>query len=235
MWSYEILGIDKARAVFFDWDGTLVDSFGFLHAAHNHVRGKLDLEPFSLEIFSTYFGQPREKLYTLLYGDRQAEARLFFERFVLDNHKDDLKPFECAKEILEWFKDQNIICGVVTNKKGDLVRAEIAHYGWDHLIDVVVGAGEAGEDKPSAKPLLKAIKDADLNDQHIEHIWFVGDTDNDLLCADAVGAKAILIVDHDKYTTLSAEHKVEKHFEDCKSFYDFLLQSAPNSLKAINE
>ena len=35
------------KSVFFDWDGTLVDSIPLLFAAHNHVRVAMGLETWS--------------------------------------------------------------------------------------------------------------------------------------------------------------------------------------------
>ncbi len=220
----------NAEAVFFDWDGTLVDSFAFLHKAHNHVRGVLGIEPFSLDVFAGYFGQPREKLYTELYGDFRDEAKGHFEAFVLANHIHDLKPIDGGEKILEWFASAGIPCGVVTNKKGSLVSAEIESFGWGKYFVSVVGAGEAEADKPSAAPLLLALEQAGIACP-MEKILYVGDTDNDLLCAQSAGAHSILIAEAAEYSALSAAHKIDTHFDSCKSFYDFLLQSGVNSLE----
>ena len=117
------------KAVFFDWDGTLVDSFAFLHAAHNYTRAQFGMDSFSLDVFAMYFGQPREKLYAEIYGaDNIEAAKGHFEHYVYSNHAKDLKPLPGAKELLETLEGLGIPCGVVTNKKGDLVRKEIENY-----------------------------------------------------------------------------------------------------------
>ncbi|HRQ62224.1 MAG TPA: hypothetical protein PLO23_12085 [Alphaproteobacteria bacterium] len=56
-------------AVFFDWDGTLVDSYGVLEAAHNHTRKALGFDPLPEGAFASYFGKPRD-LRTAHHGDR---------------------------------------------------------------------------------------------------------------------------------------------------------------------
>jgi phosphoglycolate phosphatase len=219
----------KPRAVFFDWDGTLVDSFEFLYRAHNHVRGVLGFDSFSIETFGGYFGQPREKLYTEIYGEHREEAKTHFEAFVLANHVNDLKPLDGAAEVLSWYADAGIPMGVVTNKKGDLVRKEIANFGWEKHFVTVVGAAEAAEDKPSAAPLLLALEKAGFHAPHGD-IVYVGDTDNDLLCAQAAGCGSVLIADDEEYEALAKAHKIDVRFESCRGFYDFLLQFSINSL-----
>lgn len=225
--------LNDIKAVFFDWDGTLVDSFAFLHRAHNHVRSVFGMEPFSLEVFDGYFGQPREKLYTDIYGDKREEAKTHFEAFVKAHHANDLKPIEGAEKILEWFDEMDIPCGVVTNKKSSLVKAEIEVFGWSKYFVSVVGAGEAEADKPSHAPLKLAVERAALGpDVTPENILFVGDTDNDLACANKFGAPTVLLSDMALYNDLISKYQVDYHFMDCLSFYDFLLQSGRNSLKA---
>jgi phosphoglycolate phosphatase len=219
----------KPRAVFFDWDGTLVDSFEFLYRAHNHVRGVLRFDSFSIETFGGYFGQPREKLYTEIYGEHREEAKTHFEAFVLANHVNDLKPLDGAAQVLEWYARAGIPMGVVTNKKGDLVRTEIANFGWSDYFVTVVGAAEAEADKPSPAPLLLALEQAGIDAPH-DRIVYVGDTDNDLLCAQAAGCGSILIAEHDEHAKLAEGHKIDVHFESCRGFYDFLLQFSINSL-----
>jgi phosphoglycolate phosphatase len=222
--------LNKPEAVFFDWDGTLVDSFLFLHAAHNHVRGILGIEPFTLEVFESYFGQPREKLYKELYGDNMEEAKIHFEAYVYANHLAGLVPIEGAQILLGQLYDMGIPCGVVTNKKGAFVVKEIENFGWGKFFKSVVGAAEASDDKPSPEPLFLAVERAGVNCD-MANIWFVGDTDNDLACARDAGAVPILISSEKEYVRLSKGFEIALHRENCAALRDFLLQYSRKPLK----
>ena len=212
------------KAIFFDWDGTLVDSFGFLHEAHNYTLSQFGRPNMTLEQFSGYFGQPREKLYAEIYGVENIEAaKGHFETFVYAHHVTHLEPAEGAEALLEVVKGLNIPCGVVTNKKRELVEKEIHNYGWEHFFDVVVGAGDAGEDKPSPKPLKLAINKS-AEDIDIQSIYYVGDTENDLGCANAVGCVTILIAEEEKQRALLELYDVNEKFNNCAEFTRFLLQ-----------
>jgi phosphoglycolate phosphatase len=222
--------LEKPKAVFFDWDGTLVDSFRFLHAAHNHVRAILKIEPFSLEIFAGYFGQPREKLYKELYGDNIEEAKFHFEAYVRAHHLVGLRPMEGAEALLNILFELDIPCGIVSNKKGTLIEAEIDNFGWRKYFKSVVGAAEASADKPSAAPLFLALQKAGLNVQGRD-VWFVGDTDNDMACARDAGSVSIFIAETHHYEKLKGDFVIDLHCENCTQLHDFLLQYKANGLK----
>lgn len=218
--------LPRPKAVFFDWDGTLVDSYRFLHDAHNYTRAQFGMPPFTIEEFGNYFGKPRELLYTQIYGaENIEEAKGYFEGYVYAHHAEKLKPLPGAQDLLETLFAMNIPCGVVTNKKRELVEAEIANYNWQKHFVSVVGAGEAGEDKPSPKPLKLALQHAGLGLQ-LDDIWFVGDTDNDLACSNGVGTQSILIASDELASPLLSEFRVDLHANNCAALREFLLQYA---------
>lgn len=215
--------LNGIKAIFWDWDGTLVDSFSFLHKTHNHVRSSFGLGKFTLDEFGQYFGRPREELYNEIYGSDNVEtAKERFEAYVLDNHH-EIKPMPGAKRLLDACHESlNVPMGVVTNKKGALVAKEIRNHGWDTFFDVTVGAGEAEADKPSPTPLLLALEKSGL-DILPEEVLFVGDTDNDVLCAHHAGAKiAFIEEDLDKHA-IAKEYEALLMFQNCNEFADFLL------------
>jgi len=217
--------LDGIKAVFWDWDGTLVDSFAFLHKTHNHVRSQFGMPTFTVEEFGQYFGRPREKLYRDIYGaENIEEAKGHFEAFVLANHH-EIQPMQGAQKLLETFSDIGLPMAIVTNKKGPLVAKEIVNHGWGHHFVVTVGAGEAEEDKPSPAPLHLAIEKSGL-DVKPHEVLFVGDTENDVLCAHHAGAKIAFIEEDLQKHAIAEKYKALLMFRNCDEFTDFLLQSA---------
>jgi len=217
--------LNGIKAVFWDWDGTLVDSFAFLHKTHNHVRSQFGMEGFTLEEFDGYFGKPREILYNNIYGaDNVEEAKSHFESFVVEHHG-EIKPMMGAERLLEVFVGLGLPMGVVTNKKGVLVRKEITNHGWDHYFTCeTVGAGDASEDKPSSAPLMLALEKSGLEIEPHE-ILFVGDTENDVLCAHGAGAKIAFIEEDLKKHEIAKQYEALLMFRNCDEFSDYLLQS----------
>src|SRR5208337_4258189 len=83
--------------------------------------------------------------------------------------------------------------GVVSNKAGAFLRREVTHLGWDGFFGSVVGAGDAGADKPHPAPLLLALRR--LARAASGTVWYMGDTALDMQAARAAGVTAVLIGD----------------------------------------
>lgn len=216
---------NKPKAILFDWDGTLVDSFDFLAAAHAHTCRELQRPIITPEMFKEYFGKPREFLYKELYGAENIEAaKSIFEAYVIARHMIDLKQMEGAHGLVKSLHGLGMACGIISNKKGALITEEVSSYGWDKYIDVIVGAGEAENDKPSGAPLLLGAEKIDESLKP-EECFYVGDTDNDLAAAQDAGMIAILIGQGDKAEKLNIEYKPQHFFKNCTEFHQFLLHS----------
>lgn len=179
------------KAVFFDWDGTLVDSIAFLLMAHNHVRTHFGLPLWTPDDFKKNFKYSSRQLYPKIYPGREQESFDLLAKFMDDNHLQNLKLLDGALELIEFLHQSGIVMGVVSNKRDAFVKREVSHLGWDKYFKVVAGAGYATMDKPDAEPLVKALGEAGLSPG--QDVYFVGDTETDLLCAKNAGCIGILL------------------------------------------
>ena len=62
--------------------------------------------------------------------------------------------------------------------------------GWDKYFSKVIGSDDAAKDKPFREPVDLAF--AGSVHRPGQHVWFVGDSDIDLECAQNTGCTAIL-------------------------------------------
>ena len=83
--------------------------------------------------------------------------------------------------------------GVVSNKAGQYLRAEVVHLGWGAHFGAVVGAGDAAADKPDPAPILLALEQ--LGHPAGRSVWYLGDTALDMRAARAAGVTAVLVGD----------------------------------------
>ncbi len=212
--------IKPPKAIYFDWDGTLADSYGLLEAAHNHARQSLGRPAFEAGEFENYFGKPRDVLYPLLYGDDEDQARIAFEGFVYENHKTLLAPLDHAHEVLKYLKTQDVIIGIVSNKKPSLIAEEIKVFGWHDYFSCLVGSNDAKADKPSAAPLVLAM-DKSAPNISVQDVWLIGDTTADLGCALNAGCYSVYIgsknLSEDEINHYSPLHIAN----NCKDLLDF--------------
>jgi len=210
--------VSKPQAILFDWDGTLVDSYGFLNKAHNNVLGQLGLPEMPEGGFYAYFGLPREQLFIDLYGaERAEEAKKAFEKFYISNHLTDIMVLDGVEDMLESIASHGIKMGVVSNKKPNFLQAEVIHLGWQKYFgEIVIGAGMAEADKPSGAPIIMAAKNLGIT--NMSSIWYVGDTHIDAQSAYAAGVRCFLVA--------SVEHESasEALFKNYSEICGFLLQ-----------
>lgn len=213
--------LKKPKAIFFDWDGTLVDSYGFLNDAHGFVLDALGFPPFYEGEYREYFGKPRDVLYPLIYKDKCEEAKALFESFVFENsHK--IKAILGAGELLSHLEESDIRIGVVSNKKSIYIKKEAENLGWQKNFEVIVGGGDAPADKPSSEPLKYALREAKI-DLSPDQIWFVGDTDADLSCAHEFGCVSVFVDGHKDSVLWKEKYKPDLCVKDCFDLQKILV------------
>lgn len=182
--------LPRPKAVVFDWDNTLIDSWSAIHDAQNHTLTAFGLEPWTLEeILQRVRGSMRDT-YPALFGDRWREAgEVFYDRYAA-KHLETLTPLDGAEDLLGELEAAGIHLAVVSNKTGDYLRAEAAHLGWDRYFGRLVGAFDAPRDKPAADPVEMALEGTAISPSR--SVWFVGDADIDLECATNAGCIPVL-------------------------------------------
>lgn len=223
----------KPDFIFFDWDGTLVDSYKALETSHNIVLSEyFGKPPLKKGLFKKYFGWQRHAVYRAIYGEDMAEeGRKHFEKVFARHHCEMVRVIDGAGDLLNILEALAIKAGIVSNKHGPFVRAEIKHQGWDKYLGVIVASGEAERDKPSSDPLLKAMKELKANkDTH--NIWYVGDSITDAKCAEEAEIPFVLVdieADNDgseKKDKSELYDSAQLNFKNCTALKDYLLRLA---------
>lgn len=223
--------LNKPKAVFFDWDGTLVDSLAFLTGAHNHVRRSMGITPdLTKDEFHYYLGMPRQVIFDELYGDQSVQGEKAFVEYYNSNHLIDIQLIEGANELLETLNNAGITLGLVSNKRGNFLRDEVKHLGWGRYFnDRIIGSGDTPEDKPSSVPLEHCLGLMPVQNFDNDSIWYVGDTEIDLMCANNAGVLGILYSPKEinfsatlsQNLDINRVYTIKKYEEICR----FLLQS----------
>lgn len=183
--------IPAPRAILFDWDGTLVDTWGVISAALNETLVAHGQAPWTLAEAQERISQSQRDSFPTLFGERWEAARdLFYSRFEA-LHLEHLRVLPGAHELVALLAASDLGIAVVSNKHGPYLRKEAAHLGWDVHFTSIVGATDLAEDKPSAIPVHHVLEK--LAAVAGPEIWFVGDSVTDVRCARAAGCTAILV------------------------------------------
>ena len=179
------------RAVLFDWDNTLIDSWATIREAMNAALAAMGHETWTLDQTRERVRRSLREVFPEMFGDRWEEARdVFYSRF-REVHVNMLAPMKGAEALLRLLASRGVYLGVVSNKLGEHLRCEAAHLGWGELFGRIVGANDAERDKPAPQPVALALSGSDIAPGG--DVWFVGDTGIDLECARNAGCQGILI------------------------------------------
>lgn len=212
------------KYIFFDWDGTLADTYDVIRASHEHILAQLDLDvPQDPQWFYHYFGRNRDYIYKSLYGDLAPQAQPLFLEFLQARHLDFVKPYEGAQYLLQTLKNQGCVLGIITNKFRHLAEAEVQHFGWADYFSLVLCAGDAEEDKPSAKPLELALQRLDYQGDR-DDVLMVGDTKADMECSRGAGVSSVYLQHFMGDYPADEIAQPSMKFTDCAHFLSFFAK-----------
>lgn len=179
------------KAVLFDWDNTLVDSWGTIHEALAATFLTMGHEPWTFEETRARVRQSLRDTFPKMFGDRWEEARDLYLRHFKAIHLDRLTPLLGAEALIEELAERGFWLGVVSNKTGPVLRREAARLGWDRHFRRLVGATDARADKPDPAVVELALDGSGILAG--EEVWFVGDTGIDMECALGAGCVPVLV------------------------------------------
>jgi phosphoglycolate phosphatase len=201
------------RAVLFDWDNTLVNTWPTIVECYHDAFTALGLPPWTAdEVRRRAHGSLRD-VFPVLFGARAAQAeRVFYETFYRI-HLERLQPLPGAESLLAHCHDRGCYVAVVSNKVGENLRKELAHLGWQRWVSRAVGARDCQRDKPAPDPIFHALAGTGIAPG--ESVWMVGDTSADLKCAHAAGCLPILIGDGEMLSEALLEHPPRLRARNC--------------------
>jgi HAD superfamily hydrolase (TIGR01509 family) len=185
------------RAVIFDLDGTLVDSFdlvvlAFAKACRDYLGRDLSRE----EVISRFGVTEVQMLRRELPESLHEKAIATFRQCYAANHRQMVKVFEGILEMLDALRQQRIPMGVMTAKGRDTADITLRELGWTHFFGTVITGDEATRTKPAPDGPLQVA--AELGVSPGDCI-FVGDAPADIGAGKAAGMKTVWASWHPVY------------------------------------
>ncbi len=208
------------RALIFDWDNTLVDSWPCIHVALTETFGAMGHTPWTYEETRARVGLSMRDAFPTLFKERWEEARDIFYAAFRARHLEMLTALDGAEAMLQGLRERGLYLAVVSNKTGAFLRTEVEALGWGGYFGAVVGAGDAPRDKPAPDPVHMALEPSGLAAG--PEVWFVGDTGVDLECALATGCRPVLVRPEAPAPGEFTEAPPAAYAKDCLDFMGLL-------------
>ena len=183
--------LPRPRAILFDWDNTLVDTWPCIGRATNITLEAMGHKPWTDEEVRVRVAGSLRDTFPKIYGERWEEAREVYYKAFEKVHLEMLTPAPCAEDILREIAGKGVYLGVVSNKTGQYLRAEADHLGWTGLFGRLIGAQDAARDKPAPDPIHLALHPSGVVAGR--DVWFVGDAPIDVVCGQGAGCSTVFV------------------------------------------
>lgn len=181
------------NAVFFDLDGTLIDSKADLCATVNHVRRDLGLAELPQDDVIKHVGRGARHLLATAIPEKAGDVDSLMEVFLArygEHMLESVTLYPGVRCTLEALADRGWLLGINTAKPSFAVHAILEKFGLARLFgNAVVAGGDCAEMKPSALPLRECA--SRMHGHRLSSCdWMVGDNWTDLDCAKNGGIKS---------------------------------------------
>jgi phosphoglycolate phosphatase len=173
--------------VFFDLDGTLVDSARDMHDALTALCRELGIEVPRYEMVRETVSRGARAVLRCAVGDDEARIDAVLPRFLelyVATGMVNTHAFDGMDSVLQELEARGARWGVVSNKAGSLVALVMTKVGYDGRAAAVVGGDTLAKRKPDPDPVLHACALAGVEPAQCV---YVGDDPRDIMAGRAAG------------------------------------------------
>jgi len=175
----------EVKAILFDLDGVLVDSFDAWHAVFTDILKGIGKPTIPKKEFRGYFGMPLSKDIKLFFRGKtpkwiNAQKDRFFRK-----NKHLVRIFPHTSTILKETRKKRLKTAIISNSTRSIVGSVLKDKGLRGYFDAILTAEDVGKGKPNPEMVKKACR---LLGVKPSEAVVVGDTQNDMKAGKRAGA-----------------------------------------------
>ncbi len=178
----------EVKAVLFDLDGVLVDSYEAWFLAYNQTLKHFGFKPVSDTYFSKHFGKPVEDDVKRVFIGKTTEEVMDGYAMHFPKNAKYVRLFPNVKKVLDYLKNKDIKIGLISNSHIKIARSILKHFKIIKYFDVIVTRSDVKRGKPAPDMVLKACKMLKIKPKDA---ILVGDTKNDIVAGRKTGCFAV--------------------------------------------
>lgn len=185
--------MNRAHAILFDLDGTLLDTAPDMVGALNRLRAEESRGPLDFGAVRSSVSHGAVRLVSMGFpeasGAEFERLRLRFLDIYAANLADGTRLFDGFEPVLAALEAERLPWGIVTNKPGWLTAPLVEQLGLAHRACCVVSGDTVAERKPHPLPLLHAAEVAGVAPARCV---YVGDAERDIVAGRAAGMQTVI-------------------------------------------
>jgi len=174
--------LKKPKAIIFDWDNTLVDTWPLIQFAIDKTMVDMGKEPWGLERVRDNVHKSMRESFPEIFGSDWEKAGEIYKNTYRSIHLNKMRFLSGSVELIKKIHELGILQFIVSNKIGLTLRKEAQQLEVEKYFFATIGSNDAIADKPSREPVELALLGSDI-DLKNDEVWFVGDTIADVDCA----------------------------------------------------
>lgn len=210
------------KTAIFDLDGTLLDTLEDLYRATNQALIRHGLPTRTRDEVRMFVGNGVEALIRRAVSEGTDEATVTtvlaeFKATYSSICQDHTAPYDGITELLVALRARGIHVAVVSNKFDEATKQLCRTYFGD-LVEIAVGERPGIRKKPAPDTVLEVLRQLGLHD---DSAVYIGDSDVDIMTAQAVGIPCIsvtwglrdeeFLIEHGATTLIHAPHELLRY------------------------
>ena len=184
--------LQKAKGLFFDFDGTLVDSLPVLRKVYMNFMEKIGQKG-SEEEFQRLNGPNIDEIVMYLrekysISDTPDSMKEMFHQLFLGIYSKQVHFFPGVLEFLRFAQEQGYRLFVVTSAEPIMVSLVFEKHHMNHLLEGIISTKDFHNGKPHPEVYIRALLQADLNS---DEVVAFEDSKNGILASTRAGIRTI--------------------------------------------
>ncbi|MFN2354274.1 MAG: HAD family hydrolase [Desulfopila sp.] len=183
----------NCSAVFFDLDGTLLDTLEDLADAANEVLQRQGYQPHAVEEYNSFVGDGLQTLIDRILPEgasehEREESAVLFKSIYGHNWHHKTTPYDGIPALLDQLQDARIRLAILSNKPHEYTQMYVQHYFPNVPFEIILGQRSGIPKKPDPAGAVELAEKMNLEP---EHCIFVGDTGGDMQTGKRAGMQTI--------------------------------------------
>lgn len=165
------------KAVFFDFDLTLVDSLKGIYICSNKTLQEMSIGMIDKKIIKKSIGMPLESTFKFITGINDDEKAAFYKKTYIKNGESiitkNTKWLKHSVSCLRYLKSKNIKIGIISTKLRIRIEEFLIKEKIVDIFDIIIGLEDVKSVKPDPEGLSLALNSLKLKK---EEVFYIGDT-----------------------------------------------------------